>query len=125
MKYVYLVYRDEEKWEARSSNERAAFENECLACERDLEQRGHLVDAYGLNGNSDSIRVRLSDGQLLLSEGPSAESSGQLIRLLLIDARDLNEAIQNAAKMPYARIAAIEVRSIRESDSLRPPPGGR
>jgi hypothetical protein len=125
MKYVYLMYRDEEQSKARPWNEQADFEQECLACERDLEQSGHLLEVYGLKGSSDSIRVRVLHGQLLLGEGRFAESSGQLIRLFLVDARDLNEAIQTAAKMPHARVGPIEVRPILEPDRLEPPAGGQ
>ena len=118
MKYVLLAYRDEERWNAMSTNEHDALENACLAYEQDLEQSDHLFAVDGLKSSRDAITVQFVDGQVSLTQGLFAEAPGKLIRLFFINARDLNEAIQAAAKMPQARIGPVEVRPIMETGKM-------
>lgn len=116
MKYIFLVYRDEKRWQAMSTQERDSLENECMANEQDMRQSGHLLAVEGLPSSNTAIRVRIENGQVSLTDGPLAETQGQLFRLFFIQARDLNEAIRVASKMPQARTGPIEVRSVMESD---------
>jgi hypothetical protein len=116
MKYLFLAYRDENQWEAMSTGERDALENACLANEQDLRQSGHLVAAEGLQSSHTALTVRLVNGQVSLTEGPFAETQGELIQLFVINARDLNEAIRVASMMPQARRGPIEVRPVMELD---------
>ena len=111
MKYVLLAYRDERQWEAMSPRERDDFEAACRASEQELRHSRHLVDIEGLQ-SSPALTVRVLNGKVSLTEGPVVETKGQLTQLLFIRARDLNEAIQVASKMPQARGGLIEVRSI-------------
>jgi hypothetical protein len=110
-KYVLLVYRDEERWEAMSASERAAFEEACQASEQDLIQSLHLIDVKSLQ-NDTALTVKFVKGKVFLTDGPVAGSQIQLIQLLFIQASDLNAAIQIASKMPQARAGLIEVRLI-------------
>ena len=116
MKYIFLVYRDEKQWEAMSTQERDVFENACLANEQDLRQSGHLLAVEGLQSSNTAITVRIENGKVALTDGPFAGTQGQLIRLFFVQARDLNEAIRVASKMPQARRGPIEVRPVMESD---------
>ena len=118
MKYVFLAYRDEKQWEAMSSRERDALENACQANEQDLRQSSHLCAVKGLQSSHTAITVQIVNGQVSLTDGPFAERQGQLIRLFFIKARDLNEAIQVASKMPQARAGPIEVRPVTTLDGL-------
>ncbi len=113
MKYVFFVYRDDRQWEATSPRERDDFEAACRASEWNLRHSRHLVDVQGLQ-SSPALMVRVLNGKVSLTEGPVVEPKGQLTQLLFIRARDLNQAIQIASKMPQAREGLIEVRSIIE-----------
>lgn len=110
MKYVFLAHRDEKQWHAMSTSEQVALDHACLANEWELRLSGHLFAVAGLQSHSPAITVRVLNSKVSLTDGPSAEPKGQPIRLFVIDARDLNEAIRVASKMPQARWGPIEVR---------------
>jgi hypothetical protein len=117
MKYVFLAYQDEAQWNAMSTLERDAFESACLANEQDFRQSGHLLAVEGLQGSSTAITVWVTaGGKVSFTDGPFAETTGQLIRLFFINAIDLNEAICLASKMPQARMGSIEVRRTMDLD---------
>jgi hypothetical protein len=116
VKYVFLAYRDEKQWDAMSTRERDALENACQANEQDLRQSGHLLAVEGLQSSNTALTVRVMNGKVSLTNGACAETEGQLIRLFFINARDLNEAIRVASKMPQARRGPIEVRPVMELD---------
>jgi len=110
MKYLCLVYSEEGKLEAVS-------DRECMAFGEELRRDGHRLAAEALQPIQTATTVRVRNGRLSLTDGPFAETKEQLAGFYLIDARDLNEAIQLAAKIPPARVGSIEVRPVRE---LRP-----
>jgi hypothetical protein len=112
MKYLFLAYRDEKQWEAMSAGERDALENACLANEQDLRQSGHLLAVEDLQSSRTAITVRVVNDKVTLTNGPSTETNRQPIQLFFINARDLNEAIRVASKMPQARRGPIEIRPI-------------
>jgi hypothetical protein len=112
MNYLFLAYRDEKRWAAMSLQERDALKNACLANEQELRQSGHLLAVEGLQSSNDAITVRLVNGRVSLTDGSSAERQRQLVRLFFINARDFNEAIQVASKMPQARLGPIEIRPV-------------
>jgi hypothetical protein len=107
MKYVCLVYSEESKLEGISDNECAAYSDE-------LRKGGHRLGGEALQPIQTATTVRVRNGQLSLTDGPFAETKEQLAGFYLIEARDLNEAIQLAAKIPPARVGSIEVRPVRE-----------
>jgi hypothetical protein len=110
MKYVCLVYLEEEKL-------RAVPDTECKACGNGFRERGLLVAAEALQPVNTAATVRVRSGRVSVTDGPFAETKEQLAGFYLIDARDLNEAIQIAAKIPPAREGSIEVRPVRELDA--------
>jgi hypothetical protein len=107
MKYLCLVYLEEQKLHAIA-------DTECAACGAGLKQSGLLVAAEALQPVATATTVRVRNGRMAITDGPFAETKEQLAGFYLIDARDLNDAIQVAAKIPPAREGSIEVRPIRE-----------
>jgi hypothetical protein len=111
MQYLLLAYYEEKQWEALPAADRDALATAASTIEQELRQSGHLLAAEELQ-NSNVLTVRVVDGKVSLSEGPFVSTKGPLHRLFFIEARDLNEAIQVAAKMPQTRSGSIEVRPL-------------
>jgi hypothetical protein len=116
MKYVFLAYGDEQLLDAMSNSEREALGSACIANDEALRASGHLLAVEGLQSSSTATIVRVQNGKTSVTDGPYAGTKEQLIGLFFISARDLNEAIQVAAKMPQARGGSIEVRPVVEFD---------
>src|SRR3954451_24013403 len=107
MKYLCLVYLEEEKLNA-------VPDHECANCGEGFRQSGVLIAAEALQPVETATTVRVRNGRMSITDGPFAETKEQLAGFYLIDARDLNDAIQVAAKIPPAREGSIEVRPVRE-----------
>lgn len=107
MKYLCLVYLEEQKL-------RVVPDHECQNCGDGLRASGVLVAAEALKPVETATTVRVRNGKVAITDGPFAETKEQLAGFYLIDARDLDEAIQVAAKIPPAREGSIEVRPVRE-----------
>ena len=107
MKYLCLVYLDEKKLDA-------VPDVDCKACGDSLRKSGHHIAAEALQSVHTATTVRVRKGSVSVTDGPFAETKEQLAGFYLIDAKDLNEAIQLAAKIPSARVGSIEVRPTRE-----------
>ena len=114
MKYLCLIYFDEKRLDALSSGEWAALTGECLAHGEGMRQSGHLIAAEALQSVRTATTLRVRDGKVSTTDGPFAETKEQLGGFYLIDARDLNEAIQVASRIPPARVGSVEIRPIRE-----------
>jgi hypothetical protein len=109
MKYLCLVYLEKEKWSA-------VPDRECANCGDGLRARGVLVAAEPLHPVETATTVRVRNGRVTVTDGPFAETKEALAGFYLVEARDLNEAIQYASKIPPAREGSIEVRPVRELD---------
>jgi len=107
MKYLCLVYMEADKL-------RAVPDRECKACGDTLRDSGVLVAAEALQPVDTATTVRIRNGRLSVTDGPFTETKEQLAGFYLIEARDLNDAIQVASKIPPAREGSIEVRPIRQ-----------
>jgi hypothetical protein len=107
MKYLCLVYLDEQ-------NLHSIRDSECKACGDALREGGHHLAAEALQPVHTATTVRVRNGRMSVTDGPFAETKEQLAGFYLVDARDLNEAIQLAARIPPARVGSIEVRPVRE-----------
>ena len=107
MKYLCLVYLDEKK-------PHEVADSECKACGDSLKQGGHWIAAEALRSVQTATTVRVRNGNVSVTDGPFAETKEQLAGFYLIEAKDLNEAIGLAAKIPPARTGSIEVRPVRE-----------
>ena len=111
MKYLCLVYLEEQKLHA-------VRDSECLACGAAFRESGLLIAAEALQPVETATTVRVRNGRVSITDGPFAETKEQLAGFYLIEARDLNEAIQVASKIPPAREGSVEVRPIRELNPL-------
>jgi len=114
MKYLCLIYDEEKKLSARSKAESDAFTGEYFAFTEAIQKSGHYLGGEALQPVHTATTVRVRNGQVSTTDGPFAETKEQLGGFYLIDARDLNDAIQVASKIPSARLGSIEVRPIRE-----------
>jgi hypothetical protein len=114
MKYLCMVFFDEEKLNAMSASELQALDDESLAYDDSIKKRGHLLAAQALESVQAATTVRLRNGKVSVTDGPFAETSEQIGGFILIEAKDLNEAIQLASRIPVIRLGGIEVRPIKE-----------
>ena len=106
MKYLCLVYGEEDKIATMD-------DHECLACDAELRAGGHCIASEALQSVTTATTVRIRNGRLSVSDGPFAETKEALAGFYMIEARDLNEAIQLAAKLPPTKVACAELRPIR------------
>ena len=111
MKYLCLAYEQEATLNALSQREWDALRHETLDYIRTLRKSGRLIATEALQGVSNAVTVRAGGG-VSVTDGPFAETKEQLGGFFLIEARDLEEAIQVAASWPSARFGSIEVRPI-------------
>jgi hypothetical protein len=116
MRYVCLVYLEEERL-------RAVSDSECAARSQEFKERGLMVAGEALQPVETATTVRVRNGKVSITDGPFAETKEQLAGFYLIEARDLNEAIQVASRIPPAREGSIEVRPVRalQTDSAAQP----
>jgi hypothetical protein len=106
MKYLCLVYGEESALQNMD-------DQDCLAYDRSIRDSGHCIASEALEAASTATTVRVRDGKVTVVDGPFAETKEQLAGFYLIEARDLEEAIRLAAKIPPAEVGSIEVRPIR------------
>ncbi len=114
MKYAALVYYQENAVNDMSEQAWHDLNQECLGSVDKLTASGHYVAGEALQQVETATTLRVRDGEVLLSDGPFAETKEQLAGFYLLEARDLNEALQLASKIPPARLGSIEVRPVRE-----------
>ena len=114
MKYLCMAYEEENKLNALSKGEWDALRGETLSYLEELKKRGHIIAAEALQSVRTAATVRVRGGKVSITDGPFAETKETLGGFFLINARDLNEAIQVASRWPSARLGSIEVRPIEE-----------
>ena len=115
MKYLCLAYEEEKVLNALSRDEWDALRTETLEYVESLRATGQLLSAEPLQSARTAATVRVRSGKLSTTDGPFAETREQLGGFFLIEARDMNEAIQVASRWPSARLGSIEVRPIEAS----------
>jgi hypothetical protein len=106
MKYLCLVYGEERAMQAMD-------DRHCVAYDEEIRRSGQCIASEALQPVSTATTVRVRNGKVSVTDGPFAETKECLAGFYLIEARDLNEAIQLAAKIPPAEVGSIEVRPIR------------
>jgi hypothetical protein len=126
MKYICLGYMGEETWERMSEGERNAFVDECFTYDDDLRKNGHFIGGEALQGPRDAVTLRFEKGKVSVTDGPYAETKEQLGGILVLEANDLNHAIQLMSNHPGVRGGPFEIRPaadltelIRESGERR------
>jgi hypothetical protein len=110
MKYICLGYTEEKSWETMSDSERNAFVDECFAYDDELRKNGHFVGGEALQSARNAITLRWQKGRVTITDGPFAETKEQLGGLLVLEARDLNHAIQLMSKHPGVKAGPFEIR---------------
>ncbi len=106
MKYLCLVYLDEKRLDE-------LLDEDCVDFDTGIRKTGQCLASEALQSVQTATTVRMRSGKLSVTDGPFAETKEQLAGFYMIEARDLNEAIQVAAKIPPARVGCVEVRPIR------------
>jgi hypothetical protein len=114
MKYLCLIYQDETVPQKLPKAEFEKIHSEYLAFTDEIKKSGRLLGNNGLQPTNTATTVRVRNGKVTTTDGPFAETKEQLAGYYLIEARDLNEAIQVGAKIPSARFGSIEVRPVWE-----------
>jgi hypothetical protein len=114
MKYLLMCCTEEKKVDTMSKSERQALVDETSAYCEALRKSGHLIAAEPLEPIQMAITVRVQNGKVSVTDGPYAETKEQIGGFFLINARDLNEAIQVASRFPSARLGSMEVRPVKE-----------
>lgn len=110
MKYLCLVYGEEKQMAAMT-------DDECMAYDQDLRNAGKCLASEALQPVRTATTVRVRNGKVSVSDGPFAETKECLAGFYLIEAVDLDDAIQIAARIPAAHVGSIEIRPIRELTS--------
>ena len=114
MKYMLLIYHDEQSWESITEAERQQIYLEYRTLRGELESRGKFLSGSELQPITTATTVRMRDGKELVTDGPFAETHEQLGGYFLIEAKDLDEATSIAARIPSARTGTIEIRPLVE-----------
>ena len=114
MKYLCQVWFDGSILSAMSQEEKEKLDRDSLAYDRDLADSGHMIVAQALQSPQSAVTVRVRGGEMSATDGPFIETKEALGGFILIDAKDLNDAIRVAAGIPLAKLGAIEVRPIHE-----------
>jgi hypothetical protein len=114
MKYLCLIYDEEKKLQAMTKSEMDALMGAYFAFTDTIKKSGNYLGGNDLQPVRNATTVRLRNGRVSTTDGPFAETKEQLGGYYLLEARDLNEAIQIAARIPSAAIGSIEVRPVQE-----------
>jgi hypothetical protein len=115
MKFICLGYTEEKKWDAMSKNERDAMIEECFAYDDVLRKHGHWVSGGGaLQSVRTAKTLRWKDGRVMVTDGPYAETKEQLGGFGVLEARDMNRAIELMSKHPGVRFGPFEIRPADE-----------
>src|SRR5467141_815559 len=120
MKYMLLIYDDTRVWEKFSEEQRKQGMDMYVKFTQEVKSSGHYVSSNQLQPASVATSVRTRDGKRLVTDGPYAETREQLGGYYLIEAKDLDEAIGIAARIPSARVGTIEVRPLVEVPAPMP-----
>jgi hypothetical protein len=122
MRYVCLIYDDEKKMAGMSKSDGDSFMGEYFQFTEDVKKSGRYVAGEALQPISSATSVKVRNGKLSTTDGPFAETREQLGGFYLIDARDLNEALQIASRIPSAKTGTIEVRPVVDFSAQPEPP---
>jgi hypothetical protein len=114
VKYLCLIYEDEKNWTKMPKEQSDAVMGEYFAFTENIKKSGQMLGGEALQPTQAATTVRVRGGKISTTDGPFAETKEQLGGYYLIDAKDLNDAIQVAAKIPSARFGSIEVRPLME-----------
>lgn len=115
MRYLALIYEDEKLWETMPKDEADKVFGEYFAFTDGIKKSGHHLGGEPLQPTNTATTVRVRNGKISTTDGPFAETREQLGGYYMLEAKDLNEAINVAAKIPGAKFGSVEVRPIMET----------
>lgn len=125
MKFMLLVYNDDTLVETLPGGQADAMMRDCLSHADELRQNGQLIESQMLEDASTAKSVRIRNGRVKAIDGPFAETKEVLGGFNLIEARDMEEAVEIAAQFPWASTGCIEVRPVRDIGTVRQRVGAR
>ena len=114
MKFVCLGYFNETEWSAIPENQQKAMMEECFVYDDFLRKNGHFIGGEALQSPRTAATLRYGDGKVVKTDGPYAETKEQIGGILLLEARDLNHAIELMSKHPGVRFGPWEIRPASE-----------
>jgi len=112
MRYLCLVHTGPDPFSGLSEIEKRELDRDSLNYDKELEAGGHYIAAEALQGPESAVMVKVRNGDVSTTDGPFSETKEHLGGFILIEARDMNEAIRLAAGIPMARLGRIEVRPV-------------
>ena len=118
MKFICLGYADEKSWEAMSESQRNALMDECLAYDDVLRENGHFAGGDALQSARNARTLRWQKGQVLVTDGPYAETKEQLGGILVLEASDLNHAVELMSKHPGVKAGPFEIRPTEDLSAI-------
>jgi hypothetical protein len=116
MRYALLIYASEQDWASQSEEQAQAQFQDYMAFTKDIVDRGIMRSGEALQPTATATTVRVRNGETLSTDGPFAETKEQLGGFYVVEAEDLDEAIEIAVRIPDVRGGSIEVRPIMEMD---------
>jgi hypothetical protein len=121
MRYLLMIYENEKAWEALSEAETGAIMGDYTKFTDDIRASGHMLAGEALQPTATASTVRVRDGKTTVTDGPFAEAKEQLGGFYLVEAKDLDEALRIAARIPGALTGGIEVRPVIDFDGTEAP----
>ena len=118
MKYICLGYYDEKGWEKMSESERNTLMDECFAYDDVLQKNGQSVGGQALQNPRNATTLRWQNGKVLITDGPYAETKEQLGGFFVLEARDLNHAIQLVSNHPGVKAGPFEIRPVEDMSEI-------
>ena len=120
MKYMLLIYHDEQAWKRQTEAERQQIYREYRQLIQQLQSSGQYLAGDQLQPAATASTVRVRDGKQMVTDGPFAETREQIGGFFMIDANDLDEATRIAGQIPSARMGVIEIRPVVEAAAATP-----
>jgi hypothetical protein len=117
MRYALLIYASEQDWTSQTEEEAQAQFQDYMAFTKDIVDRGIMQSGEALQATATATTVRVRNGETLSTDGPFAETKEQLGGYYVIEAKDLDEAVEVAARIPDVRRGSIEIRPIMEIET--------
>ncbi len=118
MKYICLAYVSEEGWGTMTESQRNAALDEVFSYTDELRNSGHLVATEGLQSARNATTLRIVNGKVSVTDGPYVETKEKIGGIYVIEARDLNHAIQLMSKHPVVRAGGVEIRAVVDMSAM-------
>ena len=118
MKFICFGYLDVENWMKKSPSEQNAMVDQCFAYDEVLKKNGHWAGGEGLQGPETAATLRYQNGKVSRTDGPYAETKEMLGGLLILEARDLEQAVQLITNHPGSKMGPWEIRPVQDMTAM-------